>query len=372
MVSRLPGVLIALPLLLGGCAGTVSNPHVQKITSKAEAYLEKGKEWIGWQGAPDSAEGESRSADAGASASPPPTPASPAADPAPTAAGPEAAPAVKPTPPRTTLIRPAETTAPVGAPALTPAPVEEVNLQEVAAAGIEFGSYHALIIGNNHYRHIEGLQSAVPDATRLDEILRTGYGFRTRLLLDADRDQILGALTDYRRSLGPQDNLLIYYAGHGWVDREADEGYWLPVDAQADDPVRWLSNATLTTSVRAMRAKHILVIADSCFSGKLTRGARIGIRGADYLQRMASRRARTVLTSGGLEPVLDEGGTGGHSVFASSLFEVLDDNAGVIDTAQLFNVVRRRVALAAPQVPEYGDIRQAGHDGGDFLFVRQR
>ncbi|MCB1886389.1 MAG: caspase family protein [Rhodocyclaceae bacterium] len=367
MRSRFLGVVIALPLLLGGCAGTVSNPHVQKITSKAEAYLEKGKEWIGWQADPESAEGDARSAD-GAEA--PPTPTTTTALAAEPAAAPT--PAAAPSPPRTTIIRPAEPLATADTPALMPAPVEEVNLQEVAAAGIDFGTYHALIIGNNRYRHIEGLQSAVSDATRLDEILRTEYGFQTRLLIDADRDQILSALTDYRRSLGPQDNLLIYYAGHGWVDPEADEGYWLPVDAQADDPVRWLSNATLTTSVRAMRAKHILVIADSCFSGKLTRGAKIGIRGADYLQRMATRRARTVLTSGGLEPVLDEGGKGGHSVFASSLFEVLDDNAGVIDTAQLFNVVRRRVALAAPQVPEYGDIRQAGHDGGDFLFVRQR
>jgi len=360
-----PGVLIALPLLLGGCASTVSNPHVQKITSKAEAYLEKGKEWIGWQNPPDTPEGEARSAEAGETPTPPTTTAL-----APQAAEPPPAPQARP--PRTTLIKPVEAVEAPPAPALTPAPVEEVNLQEVAAAGIEFGTYHALVIGNNRYRHIEGLQSAVPDATRLDEILRTEYGFRTRLLLDADRDQILGALTDYRRTLGPQDNLLIYYAGHGWVDSEADEGYWLPVDAHADDPVRWLSNATLTTSVRAMRAKHILVIADSCFSGKLTRGAHVGIRGADYLQRMATRRARTVLTSGGLEPVLDQGGKGGHSVFASSLFEVLDENTGVIDTAQMFNVVRRKVALAAPQVPEYGDIRQAGHDGGDFLFVRQR
>jgi uncharacterized caspase-like protein len=176
------------------------------------------------------------------------------------------------------------------------------------AAGVNFGRYHALVIGNDRYQHIQPLRSAVRDARCLEAILRADYGFQTSLLVDATRDQILGALTDYRRRLGPGDNLVVYYAGHGWVDKDEDEGYWLPVDAQADDPVRWLSNATLTSTIRAMRAKHILVIADSCLSGKLTRGV---------------------------------------------------------------NPIRREVALHAQQFPEYGDIRQAGHDGGDFLFVRE-
>jgi len=112
------------------------------------------------------------------------------------------------------------------------------------------------------------------------------------------------------------------------------------------------------------------VIADSCFSGKLTRAADINIRGQSYVSQLASKRARTVMTSGGLEPVVDSGGEDGHSVFASALFGALEKNTGVIDTSLMFNVIRREVALNAEQFPEYGDIRKAGHDGGDFLFVR--
>lgn len=248
-----------------------------------------------------------------------------------------------------------------------------VTMTPLAVAGdIDFGRYHALIIGNDAYRHIPVLKSAVSDARRLEEILRESYGFETRLLLDAERDQIVSALADYRRRLQPTDNLLIYYAGHGWVDEQADEGYWLPVDAAAEDPARWVSNATLTTTLRAIAAKHILVIADSCFSGKLTRGVNVQPRTHDYVRRLMSKRARTAFTSGGLEPVLDSGGKDNHSVFASALFDALMDNTGVVDTSQLFNVVRREVALAADQFPEYGDIRRAGHDGGDFVFVRRR
>jgi len=87
---------------------------------------------------------------------------------------------------------------------------------------------------------------------------------------------------------------------------------------------------------------------------------------------MARKRARTALTSGGLEPVLDAGGTEGHSIFASAFIQALSENEAVIDMSQMFSFIRRHVALAADQIPEYGDIRRAGHDGGDFLFVRVR
>jgi uncharacterized caspase-like protein len=176
---------------------------------------------------------------------------------------------------------------------------------------------------------------------------------------------------DYRKALQPEDSLLVYYAGHGWLDEQADEGYWLPVEAVMDNPVDWISNATITSAVKAIPARHVLVVADSCFSGKLTRGVRVTIRGSGYMERMASKRSRTVMTSGGMEPVLDAGG-GDHSVFAKAFLGVLRENRVSVDTTTLFVAIRRQVMLAADQTPEYSDIRKAGHDGGDFLFVRQK
>ncbi len=257
-------------------------------------------------------------------------------------------------------------------PPTTPTELLPVTLESFPVEGIAFGNYHALIIGNDRYRHLPGLQSAVRDARRLDQVLRTSYGFKTKLLVDATRKNILSELNSFRQNLTREDNLLIYYAGHGWVDEAADEGYWLPVDAASDNPVNWLSNASLTATVRAINAKHVLVVANSCFSGKLTRGVNVQIRASDYLARMARKRARTALTSGGLEPVLDAGGTDGHSIFASAFIQALSENEAVIDMSQMFGFIRRHVALAADQIPEYGDIRRAGHEGGDFLFVRVR
>jgi len=119
-----------------------------------------------------------------------------------------------------------------------------------------------------------------------------------------------------------------------------------------------------------MVAKHVMVVADSCYSGTLARAVKLSIPSAEYFRRMANTRARIALTSGGVEPVLDDGSLG-HSVFARAFLEVLEKNDGVLEGTRLFNGLRRRVILNAPQTPEYSDILYAGHEGGDFLFVRK-
>lgn len=245
----------------------------------------------------------------------------------------------------------------------TPAPAV------VAPGDLDYGRYYALLIGNNGYQHLPRLKSAQSDVSAVAGILRDRYGFETRVLENATRDDVLLALEELRRKLTDGDNLLIYYAGHGWLDEEADEGYWLPVDATSESTINWIPNATLTSSLKAIRAKHVLVVADSCYSGKLTRGIAVrGSRTPDYVRRMAQKRARMVISSGGLEPVLD-GGRGDHSVFAGAFLDALRENEGVADTTTIFSRIRRDVMLHSDQTPELADIRKSGHEGGDFLFV---
>mgnify|MGYP001456305876 FL=1 len=190
------------------------------------------------------------------------------------------------------------------------------------------------------------------------------------LLTDATRDAIVSAISRLRKTVSPGDNLLIYYAGHGWLDKEMDEGFWLPIDANEDDQVNWIANDTITRSVRAIKAKHVMVVADSCFSGSLTRGVEPKVRKPDYIHQIVKKKARMVLTSGGLEPVTDTGG-GNHSVFAKSFIQILNQNPGVLDGHQFYFTLRKQVMLSADQSPEYGEMRKTGHAGGDFLFVRQ-
>src|SRR5262249_55537551 len=127
----------------------------------------------------------------------------------------------------------------------------------------------------------------------------------------------------------------------------------------------------LTNMLKAMQARHVMVVADSCYSGTLTRDANVGIKDSDYIQRMVQKKARTVMTSGGLEPVADSGGSG-HSVVAAAFISALQPNGGVMDAQAFFSKVREPVVLAAPQTPEYSNLRFAGHEGGDFVFVRKQ
>lgn len=241
-----------------------------------------------------------------------------------------------------------------------------------ALANLDFGNYQALVIGNDRYQNgLPALNTATGDAQAVAAMLKSAYGFKVTLLLNATREQIIGTLAKLRKTLTWDDNLLIYYAGHGSYDQAADQGYWLPVDAAPDDPTNWVSNTDLTNMLKAMQARHVMVVADSCYSGTLTRDANVGIKNSDYIQRMVQKKARTVMTSGGLEPVADSGGSG-HSVFAAAFIAALQQNGGVMDAQAFFAKVREPVVLAAPQTPEYSNLRFAGHEGGDFVFVRKQ
>ncbi len=182
------------------------------------------------------------------------------------------------------------------------------------------------------------MKTAVNDAEEVARILQNDYGFKVDILNDANRADIISALGKFRKTLGKKDNLLIYYAGHGWLDKEADEGYWLPVDAERDSKTNWVSNADITGEIKAIEAKHVLIVADSCYSGRLSRSLEdmrgIYRKDSDYFARIAQKRARSVLSSGGLEPVGDSGGKGLHSVFASAFTDALAENRQIMDSTE--------------------------------------
>ena len=191
---------------------------------------------------------------------------------------------------------------------------------------------------------------------------------------------MLSALNKLRETLTEKDNLLIYYAGHGELDEVNLRGYWLPVDSEPDSSANWISNVAVTDILNVMNAQHILVVADSCYSGSMTRSsvARLDTGLTDearrkWYQAMNSTRARAVLTSGGVKPVLDGGG-GEHSIFAKAFIDVLNENDTVLEGYKLFREVQRRVKTAAAsmnvdQEPQYAPIKYAGHEAGEFFLL---
>jgi uncharacterized caspase-like protein len=250
------------------------------------------------------------------------------------------------------------------------------------ALGVNFGRYYALVIGNQHYQALDNLQTPISDAQRAAKVLKDRYGFSVKVLEDADDMAILNALNELGENLKKDDNLLIYYAGHGMRLKTGarESGYWLP--SNADKPPKdtlWVQNEQITAHLGRIPANRILVVADSCYAGLLSTDPSIRFANAksgytlDYLKFKAPKRSRLLLSSGGDQPVLDTNG-GKNSVFAQAFLAELETNTGVLTVPELFARIGKRVEGAAArnnfvQKPEFKSIKGAGHDMGDFFFV---
>jgi hypothetical protein len=234
----------------------------------------------------------------------------------------------------------------------------------------------ALVIGNDRYLYVPPLKTAINDARSVQSVLQGRYGFETTLLLNATRSQIVSALNAYRRDLGADSSLLIYYAGHGFYDKVVDKAYWWPVDAQENDNTNWISAADITSNIKGTASRHVLIVSDSCYSGTL-RGVSVpqnlnGLNSdrARTLLKLQQRPSRELMASGGNEPVSD-GGADGHSVFAGAFLRALERMPAVQFAAhELFDEVRTFVAGNSAQLPQFDPLRDSGDDGGSFVFSR--
>lgn len=250
-------------------------------------------------------------------------------------------------------------------------------IDQPSQTSVPNGVYYALVIGIDDYpAPLPKLKTAVDDAKAVGAMLYDRYGFRVQYLLEqnATRFKILDALAKYRNTLGPNDNLLIYYAGHGFSDREAQKAYWLPVDADSETSPNRIIADDLTTGVRVLASRHVLIISDSCYSGALSRDADAPVPSGGetaFLNRMLRSRSRTLMASGGDEPVADGGGNG-HSVFANAVLHALANESQPMFTASdlFYGSVRQQVAGKSEQLPQYSVIRNSDHDEGDFVFAR--
>jgi hypothetical protein len=247
-----------------------------------------------------------------------------------------------------------------------------------------FGQYYALIIGNSDYRHMVDLTTPQLDVEKIGSILEGRYGFSVKVLLNASDVEVMHAINDLNSELDEDDNLLIYYAGHGSQMEMGDlqAGYWLPVNA--DPPPRdthWISNESITRHLGRLKAKRVLVVADSCYAGLLSDApdylflSQPGSNNysAEFMKYKLNRSSRLMISSGGNSPVLDNGGTG-HSVFASAFINILGANEQIMSGPQLFSqlkpvVLERSEAVGFRQEPDFKTIKISGNEAGDFFFV---
>lgn len=267
-----------------------------------------------------------------------------------------------------------------------PAPTGVIAFEEpeqVTYRSSEFGRFYALLIGVQSYELLDDLASPANDVGRIAEILRDRYGFSVISLADPDQLTVMRAINQLNETLGDNDNLLIYFSGHGsrLLSGGRQVGYWLPTNAEpAPDDTLWVPNDFVSRHLGRIDAQRVLVIADSCYAGLLGDEPGYVMVGEgnysdEYIRWKMPKRSRLVISSGGDAPVVNDTEQV-HSIFAQALLETLEMNEQVLTAPELFlrirNLVRGTTAEQAPHDPELKALKDAGHEVGDFFFVPTR
>ncbi|OYU43676.1 MAG: polysaccharide deacetylase, partial [Burkholderiales bacterium PBB4] len=237
----------------------------------------------------------------------------------------------------------------------------------------------AIVIGIDDYAKWPKLQYAARDAQAIRQTLIEKFGFATDHVVsltnqEATRAGILGAFHDKLAHAGMKknDRLFVFFAGHGatrQLSSGRDLGYIIPVDS---DPTQIATDAIPMTELQniaeSLTAKHALFVMDACYSGLgLTRGG----GSSNFLRDNAKRLGRQMLTAGGADQLVADGGPNGHSVFTWTLLQGLagkgDLNGdGIITATELAAYVAPAVAAVSRQTPAFGSL--PGSEGGDFVF----
>ncbi len=233
--------------------------------------------------------------------------------------------------------------------------------------------YYALIIGVDKYKNDEiGLPSLdypVKDAKRFKQVLTEKYAFdeaSIKLLENPVRSSIIDSFEELSSKVTEKDNLLIFYAGHGFYDKDKGFGYWLPADAKTQSKSDWISYTIVRDYLGAVKAKHTLLISDACFSGSIFKSRNVMANMMAKISEMYKYPSRKAMTSGNLSQVPDK------SYFADYLVKRLLDNTDAFLPAQtLFYRIFEPVNNNSPATPQFGVVQGTGDEGGDFIFIKR-
>jgi len=233
--------------------------------------------------------------------------------------------------------------------------------------------YYALVVAIDDYKSNEwgALKTPVNDANAIKDILIGKYGFEEVIYLydeDATRANIINYLDRLAQNVTSNDNILVYFSGHG-VEL-GNEGYWVPADAKGKERSELIPNSEIKNALAKTEAKHALVMIDACFSGAIFKSSNLFLENdgsEEYYKKVDALVSRQAITAGGLEPVLD--GQGEHSIFAKYMIKYLKKNQkSVLDAGELYEMLKYPVQANSPNVPRFGHIQNAGHEGGQFTF----
>ncbi|MBN1699843.1 MAG: caspase family protein [Spirochaetales bacterium] len=249
---------------------------------------------------------------------------------------------------------------------------ESRNLNKVdvpQTISIERGRQYLLLIGIGKYTKWPALEYPVRDIKEIRDILKTRYVIDEVTEIydkEATKGYIIETFDRLKKTFLPEDSLLVIYFGHGYFDQTTSSGFWIPVNAGKDRYAQenWLPNSQIRGFIGGIKASHLCIISDSCFSGDLLSGSRgLEDTGKDitYFNKAYTRVSRQVITSGASETVPD------NSEFALQLKLLLEKNKKpYLDPYMIYSEIRLGITRTTPLV---GNLKETGHqEGASFLL----
>jgi len=243
-------------------------------------------------------------------------------------------------------------------------------------------NYYALLIGNSNYKNWEPLISPINDVQEIGKVLRNKYKFKEVVILkDATKEEIEAGIENMADLVKSNDNLLIYYSGHGQTRVKEGDGkqkfYWIPINGKKEFSNRtWLSTGYIKDMADNFSARHVLLMVDSCFAGAFitTKGNTLYSQeelanvAVETLRKNVDRIGREYISSGNIEEVEDTSGK--YSAFARAFITELENNDGHLMTPKLFLNLKMFVEGKTQQDPQHYFIKGVSHSKGRFVFSK--
>lgn len=234
---------------------------------------------------------------------------------------------------------------------------------------------YAIFFATDQYDNWSDLVNPIEDAHSIGDLLKQKYGFEVEIVENANIEDVFIKLGDYsQRKFKPQDQVMIFFAGHGYYDETFGEGFVVAKNSLENDKAKttYISHNRLRGVINNIPSEHIFLAMDVCFGGTfdpVIAKAR-SVQGtsetseSEFLVRKFSYRTRKYLTSGGKEYVSD-GIPGKHSPFALRILQALNEPGN--DRILTLNELKIFVEKLVPE-PRFGGF---GDDvsASDFVFI---
>lgn len=262
--------------------------------------------------------------------------------------------------------------------------VKVSSIRNLSVGDVEFAKAvstnrkdYGLLFATDIYDYWSDLVNPVYDATAIAAELKDQYGFDIEVVTNATQEEMLVKIKEYSgRNYKPQDQLFIFFAGHGQFDEVFGEGYIVAKNSLERDPAKtsFISHSNLRSYINNIPCDHILLAMDVCFGGTLdpviarARGNEVKdeLSVSEFLVRKLSKKTRRYITSGGKEYVSD-GIVGQHSPFATRFLESLKSRGledGILTLNEMLPYFEK-ITSHEPRSGEFGE----NEKGSDFVFI---